>query len=994
MRRALTELRTYYGELPTNITEAEMRFAGFAKAIGATPDVVGRAGKALQDLKPFQLQYLSSLAGVAADKIGTLEGNTELLVRASYQYYEVLKRTRDGSVEQQIQLDVLNGLYGQKLGPTLANMGRQWKIQGVEIHSAAGAMAHFNTKMQEAARGQQSLMEELRHAEDTIPRALDKLAEAFGSIFKQIGSLLAPAVLIVLKGLTAIVQAIAWVISKVTEFLNWLGPLGIGIKVVAGLMLFLMPIARLLGVTISLLGSFFGFLGGVFGRLVGLLPGLSAGFATVGRVIGGFLRALTANAAGLAALGVAMAGVGAAAWGLAAAVEKLNAVGIMAIPWLAVMVGTLGLVAIGLVALGRAAQGSYLGLAAVGLALAGVGAAAVGIAVLIKMIGDNWVAAAAAGGILIVVLGGMALAVAALAAVGAAATLPLLALGAALLAVGAATFLIGLGFGYFVEAINKMTGLSAGVLIGLAAGLFVGAIALKAAGVPLRRAAFDIMVASGQLLVASLALAAAGLPFLAGTTALLIGSTLLMTGAIMLGIGSRLIGPAAQALGAAAPSLQRAAIRITQASAQFKVAMDGSFLKASGILLASSGIILAASGLLLVGSPILLAAAAVLLAAVKVLALAAPVLAKATQQLYRPALQLLATSATLGAAGLAMLVGGAALLVGGIALGVAAAIMLISGIALAAGAALIGVGVGILNLAGVGMVTAAGLLIAGALALTPAAVAVGLIGLGLLVAGAIIWAASKPMQYAAQNLQEAGNNFVLAGQALSQAGPLLEAGIAAVDRGTDGITRIGLSMWAGSKSFSKGASELLVAVIPVAQAAHLLSSSLNGVEFALAKPYEKMFANFKGALESARAPMTALLSDITAEMVQYAQQVDDATGSIGRNLNQVPGDRNGAPAANVIPVARDGRAALLSPEQVQAVAQADKTVKILEHQTVILASIAKSAEKLAGEGLGRGQADPDDDSLANLAGQLGELVTAIQNQDSTLLTHHLSRWKH
>lgn len=982
----LLELRALYGALAVNITDAQLRLAALAKEFGGSDAMVNKAGTSLQNVGPITKQLIAGFAEYSGE-IESAAGQTKLFAALTKKAFTDIASETDPA-QREVMIRMYKRMAGE-FGDSAIYMADQLKSQGKTVADLDEALARLNTTADKAKNTQKTFYDELQDASNTIPRTLGLMSDAVHNIIGSLWNTIAPGVLVILKVLNGVVQAISWVITKFNQLLDALGPVGTGLKIVAGLFLVGWAAMAIFGKALGVIGIAIRGLVGFMVGLISKIPLLSAGFTSFTTAIANALRALVPMAPALIALGVLFAGVGIAAWGLATAVEKLAAVGAKGVLYLGLMMGALIGLGVAFAYIGRIATAGAPGLLALGAALAGIGIAAYGISTLITAIGDNWRAALAAGGLLVGVILAMSFAIGVLATVGVGAAGPLLALGASLLMIAGAAYIAGLGLGLIIDALNKMTVGSAVTLIGLAIGLTIAGSMLLAAGVPLRKSAFELMMASAMMLGASLLLASAAIPFIFGASSITAGSVVLLIGATMLRAASLMLKPAADALSSAAPDLLKASLKLTIAMAQFKVSMDGSVLKASAILLGSATMILIGAGVLAIGAPILLFASGILLTAVNLLVVIAPLFEKAVNGMFKSTIRLMAVSATILAASVVLLVGGGALLLGSLAIGLASAILLISGIALMAASVLLGLAVGILHVAGAGMVTAAALLATGALALGVAAIPIGVAAIAIGIAGLAIWLASKPLQWGADNLKIAGHDFLEAGQLLVEAGPLLAAGIASIDKGTDGITRIGLSMWVGSKAFGKGADEFKAAVVPIAEAATMLANGLNSIDTALAKPYASMFSAFSQSLSAASEPMLAMLDDVSTKMVGYAAEIEGSSKRISASFGTVgTPDEKAQNAQQANPVARDG-AAMLSPDTVAASADSEKKNKLLQEQISLLSAIAANLVELVKKGISTTSTDNSE-----VLNQIKDAIVSMGGDKTDRLANHMTNWGH
>lgn len=971
----ILELRSVYGTLAVSITDAQLRLAGLAKELGGSEQLIQKVGTSLQNLDPLQARLVAGMAGYSGS-LTTAEDRVKLFASVTQKYFDmVLSKTQEGTVARQIAVTQFKAMFGE-VGDAAALMGDQLKSQGKTMADFDSMMKKSADNAKRAANAQMTFWDELNDASNTIPRQLALLSDQIQNIFRTLWQAIAPGVLIVVKAITWVVQAINWVVSALTSLLDYLGPVGTGIKIVLGLVLVLGPAVFVLGRAFSFVGIIFRSIIGVIGGLLAKIPLLTTGITSIGTAFANALRALMPLVPALIGLGVLFAGIGIAAWGLSSAIEKLSAVGMSSIIYLGMMTATLIGLGVAFAYIGKIATAGAPGLIAMGVAFAGIGVAALGISALITSIAGNWQAAITAGFLLATMIGVVTVAIIALAAVGTAAAPPLFLLGAALAVVGGAAYLIGLGLSQMVEALNGLSVKSTVALVAFAVGLGIAGSMLMAAGVPLRKAAFEILMASGMLLGAGLALAVAAVPFAVGSAGLGASALVLLAGSIALAAAAAILKPATTVLNSVLPELQKASLRLTIASAQFKAAMDVRFLVASGILLGSSAAILGASLLLAVGAPILVVGATALLAAVKILVIIGPLLEKALNSIQKPALRLVATATAIMTGSSILLAAGAILLASSALVGVAAAVLLISGIALMAASVLIGLAAGILNVSGGLMLSAAALLTAGSAALVASAIPIGVAAIAIGIAGLAIWLASKPLQWGAENLSEASQNFINAGNGLVMAGPLLAAGIKAIDNGTDGITRIGLSLWVGSKAFGKGATELYAAVVPIASAAQMLASSLNSIDVALARPYGDLFNSFSASLSQASDPMLAMLDDVSVRMASYASEIESTATRISSSFDKTKVDGDSLNASASRPIARDG-AVMLSPDSVSSAAESDKKMRLLEKQCDLLSGIAGTLITLVKNGIA---ANPGADTTQQVA-VLEEIRDAILSRN-------------
>lgn len=983
----ILELRSVYGSLTASITEAQIRLAAIAKDLGAPEQLVQRVGTALQNLEPMQADLVAGWAGYTGALI-TAEDRMNLFAAITRTYFdEVLNATQEGTKDRQIAVALFTGRFGE-LGKTAAQVGDQIKAQKMTMADFDAMLRKSADSAKKAANAEMTFWEELKNASDTIPRQLALLSEQVQNIFRTIWTAIAPGVLIIVKAIGMVVWVINAVVSALVTLLDYLGPVGTAIKAVLGVVLTLGVAALALGKVFALVAVGLTKLVVGIGALLSRIPLLASGITSIGVAFVNALRALLPVVPALLGLGVLFAGIGIAAWGLSSAIEKLSAVGMSSIIYLGLMTAALIGLGVAFAYIGKIATAGAPGLLAMGIAFAGIGAAAFGISALITTIAGNWQSAIATGFLLATVIGVVTTAIIALATVGTVAAPPLFLLGAALAVVGGAAYLIGLGISQMITALSGLSVKSTAVLVVVAVSLGVAGSLLVAAGVPLRRAAFDIMVAGAMLLVAGTTLAMAAIPFAVGSAGMGASAVVLLAGSIALAAAAAILKPATTILNSVLPELYKASLKLTVASAQFKASMDLKFLASAAILLGSSAAILASSLLLAVGGPLLIVGAMALLSAVQLLVIAAPLLEKSLNIIQKPALRLTITAASIMTGAGILLGAGAILLASSVTVGLAAAVLLISGVALMAASVLIGLAAGILNVSGGLMLAAGALLTAGSAALVASAIPIGVAAIAIGIAGLAIWLASKQLQWGAENLNEASQNFANAGNGLLIAGPLLSAGIKAIDEGTDGITRIGLSLWLGSKSFGKGATELYAAVMPIASAAQMLASGLNSIDVALARPYGDLFNSFSASLGQASEPMLAMLDDVSVRMASYASEIESTATRISGSFNKVNANDD-LNASSTRPLARD-RAAILSPESVSSAAESDKKMRLLEKQCELLSGIAVTLVELTKNGIA---ANPGDGNAA-LIDVMEEVRDALlsRNIHSDTQAAHMTDW--
>lgn len=378
----------------TAFNEMKAAAAGMAKEAGHNAESVTKQFTAMvNDYGTMVLMAGKAGMGIAKSQkdieaiyLGVADSITE--------QYNAIKNSDLGVFEKKVQLEVLAKTSG---------------YVSQEAMNAAIAIAELKKKMIAGGtwKGMAGSMKDIEVAlwrsYDATQRftfAWNKFKEALGRVIDESKVFIGLFIVPIIRALTWLIEVISMVISYLIKGFDAIRSLVNMIPIVGplindiigwtygiiGAMVVLSFTITLLGGPIVRLGGLFGWLGGILTRFTTLVAGaggslpafgasISSFFVTTGNAILSFLRAIQAAATGILALGAALAMTGLGIYLFAQGIAALKDVG-----WVTITIGIIGFTAAAvaliwaLAASAPAAAAATVGLLAIGAAVALIGA--------------------------------------------------------------------------------------------------------------------------------------------------------------------------------------------------------------------------------------------------------------------------------------------------------------------------------------------------------------------------------------------------------------------------------------------------------------------------------------------------------------------------------------------------------------------------------------------------------------------------------------------
>jgi len=758
--------------------------SGLGKQLNMTEAQIKNMNQAVLGMDVYSMRQLAALAGVSAEELKTVEGQTKAWTTAVAQVAEQFRKVQDPMARDAIIAAQFAYLTEQEQ-QALKDMAMQVADNNKEFADTADFVKAGQDSIHKLTEEGMKLDEIFAESNRGIVAQLKLLLSAFQGIFGAIGNFVESAIVPVLQYLNVAIKWIAKFIMDLKAGLESLGPVGTVLKVVIGVIVALIIVVVLIG---AALATFIGFAG--FAAAVGKSMGAILHYTLAGLAQG--LKALAGYTWVMLVLAVLILSVGASAYLLARAVQMIadeGKRGALALAGLTIAILALGL---GLALVGYIANKVWYGLLTLAVVLIAAGIAAYLFALGVSLIAKHgW----AGVGVMFALVVAFALfltvlLVAAYFAPSVAVGIGILesvliVLGVTLLLVAAAAWV----FAQAVAVIAKQGAAGAIAIVLLTIAIVAMIWAISAAGVAAAAASYGLGILALVLLAIAAVILSIGLA------------------AIMIGTGFMLAGKGAVLLAQAVEMVVKQGEKGLQVLALLVGAIIGfaAMLMVLGTvsMLAAPGLIILAIVLFAVGIAMLMVGigAWLLAQAIKIVAQQGDAGARAIGLLTGAIVSLILTLAAispvalLAAPGLIILsfaliaVGIAILMVGIGAYLLAQAVKVLAEQGKAGSRALAELTEAIITLA-------FGLAFAGAIALIAApglaalSIAIVAIGLGMLMAGVGAWLLAKAIGMLVATMKEldystggklivfAGALVIAAGILMGAAGTLLGAGIA------------------------------------------------------------------------------------------------------------------------------------------------------------------------------------------------------------------------
>jgi len=730
----MTDAMRKYG-LTTNDVNSLMSRSGMQAM-----DMARLFGNSAEELAKFEMARISLAAmgkelGIAAGELDGFYDHLSSNVGAMQQfaaYSRVNIKTADdfnkALVQSGIQLENQLGALQAR-----ANAGDKGAANQLIAMEEALADAHFGGSVAalRAARQLGVVAKQMnltgKNAEDLAKimavakaKALDPFDESNAGLTAQlrilgevISGTIQPFIQMLADGLgyllmvvNKIIQPIAYVISLVSQFINYLRELPIIGHVVNLVLMLAAAIVALvvglgaLGTAIAAFAVSFGFLSGIISGAESVVQSFANMMVTMAQAVGQAMVALfTSLGQGLAALGNAVKGVlpqliglafalllvGAGMYLLGLGVSLVAEQGWMAVAAMFAMVAAMVVAIVALAVIAAIAGPVVPLIVALAFAVLLLGAAAMMAGIGFYLIGQSIQAVAEYGLQAATAISALVVPILLLGLAGLAAAPGLMLLGVALMLIAVPAFILATSFSIleramesFVKYMPKLGSagetliyfaatLLAAVSIMFVAGvlmiptsqaLIVGSVLLTMAGIGMFAAGLSLTFGGVMLLVGAIAVAAAAVVLLPAAIAVFISGMLIFTGGLMLLLGAQFMLASAFVLTAASGALIVAAFALYFALAIFSPAVAaaliiGVMLLYAGLtMLAGATLILYAAQILYMGSVIMQASAVLFDQAMQLLLPAAMLSVIAGGYLLLGALRIIVASAMLAVAGL------------------------------------------------------------------------------------------------------------------------------------------------------------------------------------------------------------------------------------------------------------------------------------------------------------------------------------------------------
>lgn len=726
--------------------ETQVAAAGMAQALGFSAEAVStQLNKMATDIDTIAL--MAGRAGMAIPK--TAEETEQVFMKVSELAAKEMQAIQDSNAslaEKNARMEALRESYGfhnQAALEASAAIGKE-----IERRRAAGeAIGDMNDLYESVTKS----MEENYNATQRFARSWEDLKEATNGIFKEFWNLIGLVLTPMIKWLTRLANAVAWVVSWFT----WL-----------------YDVARKLPV-----------LGWIIQwgeELVGLIFAIVFVFVLLAAATGGLTTAFSGLAAAFSSGGGIISRVGTAIQNTARIMGN-------------VVVEIFRAIGRGLQALGRAVQPVMLPLLALGAALmmAGLGAYffASGVMMMASLpIGEM----AARLFILVAAMITMIVAIAIVASVASPAVPVMYALGGALALIGLAALMMGAGlylaaaaFQMIVDAIGpqspplwvKLPLVALGIMMVAAAAWFgvvplmilAAAFLIAAVGAWVLAHAFVVIagvidqISSDKLIDIGYGVMIGGALFMAGAAMLLVGAGLLIAAAVLTAIAMAYLAPAAALMIPVGMQLLIGGALLFVASIQ---------MLSAALMMFPASVMLFLSGMfILLGAVMMLTGAALLIPAAALLSAAGIALFAASIMFWFGVGAIFSAAASLMAVGIMVLIGGVGMYVGASMLYASTGILKAAASALKEAFAVLNEAIETMDFEGIARLHYASLLLA------MAGIWLYIGGHGLLIGAVLlVWAsvvlllgaeyvsqAAQLMTPASEQFVQVGINFLIAG---------------------------------------------------------------------------------------------------------------------------------------------------------------------------------------------------------------------------------------